>query len=176
MKIYYGNAELDSNQVGAMDPITSPEQFFEWVVLPNYEDFQRDSGNFRKGINAILTAYHLSDWMWKTYQGKKQVHGAKGLTAYRKILVTKEPLFELLDAASIVMKHTRIDRSGNYEKTKSDMIGRDRMRCNDPCNVPLRPIRVRTHDDKLVLINEMMASVISMWKSELNWTQEEAPL
>ena len=44
----------------------TPHDMYE-KMLEEYEDFKQDSSSIRHAINFTLTAYHLREWVWKSY-------------------------------------------------------------------------------------------------------------
>lgn len=44
----------------------SPRDMYE-KMMEEFDDFQQDPSSIRHAINFTLTAYHLSEWVWKSY-------------------------------------------------------------------------------------------------------------
>ena len=47
--------------------LTRPQEFWQIHALPNIRDFRNDPADQRKAMNAALSAFHMCDYVWKTY-------------------------------------------------------------------------------------------------------------
>ena len=47
--------------------LTRPQQFWQTHAVPNVREFRKDVGDQRKAMNAALSAFHMHDYVWKTY-------------------------------------------------------------------------------------------------------------
>jgi len=58
--------------------LNSPRDYFNDYVLHNFEEYKRDKAKMQTALNAVLSSYHLSDWLYIE-------NGANKDTGYWKI-------------------------------------------------------------------------------------------
>jgi len=71
--------------------VTTPREYLEEVTLPNFEEFRREENHLsaRHAINAVLTAFHLHEWVFSYYASLEpsKIYGATTIGNYRDRLV-----------------------------------------------------------------------------------------
>jgi hypothetical protein len=107
--------------------ITSPQQYFEKVVLPNTEDFltERNHLSARHAINAAITAYHIIEWMFVFYHklDPSKIYNANDINSYkRKLKDDGLKNIDLLHDLANFSKHRQLTKPKNdYIKSSRDV-------------------------------------------------------
>lgn len=101
--------------------ISSAKQYFELVVLPNFEDFYKRENHLsaRYAINSAITAYHLIEWVYHEHINTKSIiYNANSKSDFiKKLKENGLENIDLLHDIATVSKHLTITRP------KYDYIG-----------------------------------------------------
>ncbi|WP_050043534.1 hypothetical protein [Bradyrhizobium sp. LTSPM299] len=73
--------------------ITNPSQLYAKLVL-EFDDFCADQGSGRHAMNFVITAFHLTEWVWKDFlkedEAKRNELGiAKDINAFHRWIMDK---------------------------------------------------------------------------------------
>ncbi len=49
---------------------TTAAYFFRGMLEPNYRDFLRDQTDLRHAFNAVISLFHMADWVFHTHEAK----------------------------------------------------------------------------------------------------------
>lgn len=91
--------------------VQTPRDFMEKIVVPNWEDYRKVPDNERLALNAVLSCWHLSDWVWRGRNPEywepmtKRKSGDNGKQRFLTMLVEDMPKLEMLRSLSNGGKH-----------------------------------------------------------------------
>ena len=110
--------------------IKTAEQFLK-KFIEDYEDFKNNSESTRYAINAIMTGYHLHEWVW----GEKVINnlslrkklGLKNrkIKDFRNWIEGECSEFEIARAITVGSKHFILLESGKHEGAFSQDFSAD---------------------------------------------------
>jgi hypothetical protein len=148
--------------------ISTPEQFFDYVLLPNFREFEENAGDLRRAMNVAISCLSMRDWMLHSFRmsAPERVGHASDANAYDRYLGAKEPQYATIRTVANASKHLELTRSEPKGFSAGD-VQVEFLRCGDPCGIPLRPIKVRTADGSMKPINWMLGCVVAMWGREI---------
>lgn len=146
--------------------VNTPRQFLTLVVEPNFRDYMEHLDDIRRAFNAAISCQSLRDWMVKHYAGTPMVGGCHDIGNYQSYLLTQNPMFgEVADIANAA-KHFTIDQGPSSGRDVT-LVGWTYLRVGDPVGITLRPLRVHTRSNELVLFAEVLKPVIEYWRTLL---------
>lgn len=95
---------------------TTPADYYDAFVLPNYHDYRDCPGNVRRGFNACVSASQMADIFFAFYDREDPSKLAQWSTlrALRIDLCDREPYFNTIQSAATAYKHLHA-RGGHYE-------------------------------------------------------------
>jgi hypothetical protein len=93
--------------------IATPEAFFSKLLDERSDLSASQNLNVRHALNAILTACHLTDWVWESIRSRSDLHAQWGLTKadlchFRKFIEDRCPLQAVARAIANGAKHCQI--------------------------------------------------------------------
>lgn len=73
--------------------ISTPIQFYQKLVL-EFDDFCADSGSSRHAMNFVITAFHMTDWVWKGFlkedeAKRKELGIAKNMESFHEWIMAQ---------------------------------------------------------------------------------------
>lgn len=73
--------------------ISTPLQFYQKLVQ-EFDDFCEDPGSARHAMNFVITAFHLTEWVWKDFlkdneTKRKELGIAKDINAFHQWIADK---------------------------------------------------------------------------------------
>jgi hypothetical protein len=73
--------------------ISTPLQFYQKLVQ-EFDDFCEDPGSARHAMNFVITAFHLTEWVWKDFlkddeAKRKELGIAKDINAFHRWIADK---------------------------------------------------------------------------------------
>jgi hypothetical protein len=73
--------------------ISTPLQFYQKLVQ-EFDDFCEDPGSARHAMNFVITAFHLTEWVWKDFlkddeAKRKELDIAKDINAFHRWIAEK---------------------------------------------------------------------------------------
>jgi len=110
--------------------IKTAEQFFK-KFIEDWKDFKRNPESTRHAINAIMTGYHLHEWVWKEkvrgnfFLIKKLGLENRKLDDFRSWIKGECPEFEIARTITIGSKHFDLLESGKHEGAFSQDFSAD---------------------------------------------------
>jgi hypothetical protein len=132
--------------------IQTPNDFFTEVVLQQYQEFLEDNASTRKALIAIIVAYHMYDWVYKTGFCSKRSHFQPNITT------VFETAREITNGTKHFEPKTNTKRRINTKKQAGFSSG-----FSDGFTRPLIIIR----DDKTeISADELLRTMIEAWKQE----------
>ena len=115
-----GKASSDGTPPKAIFEIKTAEHFLK-IFMENCEDFKNDPESTRHAINAIITGYHLHEWVWgdkiKTnfLLMKKLRLKNKKIGGFIDWIIGECPEFEMARTIPNGSKHFDLSESGKQE-------------------------------------------------------------
>ena len=91
--------------------ITNSSDYFEQLVVPSFEELQKQPTSSRAAITAAIFCWHLRDWVWA--QHKNRLKEALGLRTFDDLaahLVRSCPAFEAIQGIANGSKHFRSEQ------------------------------------------------------------------
>lgn len=119
-----GKANSDGNPPKAIFEIKTAEQFLK-MFIDNYKDFKNNEESTRHAINAIITGYHLHEWVWENKVKnnspliKKLGFKNKEIGDFRNWIKGECPEFEIAKTITNGSKHFNLLESGKHKGTFS---------------------------------------------------------
>jgi len=86
---------------------TTPRLFYEFFVLPNYEDFSRKPQDVRLGFNACLSAFQQAD-VFYNYCTRRDPERISAWPKPKNLLISlckREPQFATVQSVATAYKH-----------------------------------------------------------------------
>lgn len=145
--------------------ISTPDRFFDRVVLPNYADFIDNQADLRLAMNAAIACLSMRDWVLGEQDLDRTELKAK-TSDLQQDLVKREPMFQHLSDIAKASKHYRITE-GARAGFVAAAVRVDHLRAGDPCGHPLRPIKVVLPDKSIVFFRDILVSAVVMWARHL---------
>lgn len=143
-----GNAEKDKEEVGEIVEINTSdnlsiilsehasfekvqriddyEKFWEHVVKPDYEDYQKHTDDLRLAFHCAVTLFHLHDWIFRaheaqvrsafTYKDRNQTGNDLPVTKpkhFANAISDHHPDFELIRGIANAAKHHTLTHGGS---------------------------------------------------------------
>ncbi|MGY4177670.1 hypothetical protein ACVIHH_002961 [Bradyrhizobium sp. USDA 4518] len=119
-------------------PRTTPHDYYDAFVRPNYDDYRQLPQDIRRGFNACVSASQLADIMIAYYEVEdptriatwKRATSRQTLRALRIDLCNREPYFTTVQSAATAYKHLHargahydISTAGSLESVSIDPDG-----------------------------------------------------
>jgi hypothetical protein len=104
--------------MGQSFDITNSRDFLEQLVVPSFEELEKQPTSSRAAITAAIFCWHLRDWVWaqhKPYLKALGVHTFDELTVH---LIAKCPAFEAIQGIANGSKHFRSKRQEPTSTTR----------------------------------------------------------
>jgi len=146
----------------------TPSDFLSIFVEPNLSDFQADSGDIRKGINAAVSVFHLVDHYYKKNDPSKILQYS-GRKAFLKDLTRRCNAFQDVQNVANVYKHLYQDTSKAHVEIESTgdvhWISRGGIRvASDLSEENEIAVVFRTKSGKEKDLRSTIEDVVAMWK------------
>ncbi len=145
--------------------ITSPRQFFELIVTPNFHAFYESQGDLRLAFNACVSLNQLADWiaaalkenpgqfLEKKYKEKAEIRTVRHLANNFKHFEVREPTPQL-----------------TVETSAASLTFDDWASVDDVANVDLHGIGpqsiARSDDGTKINFVEAISATYLFWKNE----------
>ncbi len=111
--------------------IQTPQEFWDGVVVPDYNDFKSSIDDLRLAFHCAISLFHMSDWIYETHKvvingtlrfndrktGKsKPVNRA---TEYANYISDSHPDFELIRQIANTAKHLKLTSTSPHPNAPS---------------------------------------------------------
>jgi hypothetical protein len=95
------------NLRGRIVPKTTPQDYFDCFVRPNFDEFYFSSDDLRLAFNASVSAFQQADIFWQFYD-RNNPQALTGWPSYKEFLKDlswREPAFLTVQSVATVYKH-----------------------------------------------------------------------
>ncbi len=154
-----------------------PYDFYTAFVEENYHDFYNEPDNVRKGINAAVSAFHMSDQYFNYFKKNdpNKISRFKDRTDFLKYLAKESKYFNDIQSIANAYKHLYLNSSlshvsiastGCIEKIEFEKDGITVDGCSQDDDGKFVVIYTTKISQKIKLL-EALKDVISMWSKIL---------
>jgi hypothetical protein len=94
---------------------TTPRSYYYLFVTPNLYDYLEMPSDIRRGFNASVSAYQLTDIMWGFYKriDRSKLSQWRNKDSFKKDLGKREPFYLTIQSVATAYKHLYTE--GSYE-------------------------------------------------------------
>lgn len=156
----------------------NPNRFFSVFVEKNFEDFDNDPGNVRKGLNSAISTFHMADHYYNYYEknNPSKIDSYGNRTNFLKHLSNKSKYFNDIQSIANAYKHLYTDSNESHVTVSSTgtiefiEFDQDNVKvdgCEEDDNGNIIVIYTTKNSQKVKLL-VALKDVIDMWNKILN--------
>ena len=131
--------------------IESPSDFLYKIVIPQYKDFVSHNSSSRHALLAIMTAYHMYEWVHRekfTEDGFRAVYGDVG-----GMIETFNVARRITNGTKHFAQTVRTRKQGGFSSEFSDEFA--------------RPLIIEFSDGKEQSVDILLRNMVGFWKSRV---------
>lgn len=87
--------------------ITNAREFFDEIVVPDFNEFKRDTSSLRTALHSALSLYHLHEWIFASHRCEL---GHSKARDFDKALCADFQEFQLIRDVANAAKHMELTR------------------------------------------------------------------
>lgn len=160
---------------------TTPWIYYEYFVLPSYDDFAEDKRNVRLAFNACVAAFQTRDIFWEFCKrhdpsriAEWTIHrrDQKNVAELTRSLVDRCPDFLLIQSVATAFKHLYPSTKISVVSSPGSVVGLVNSRKGTGLHVKWGDgvhgeVAVKLRDKRSVLLAPALQNVIKFWRDFL---------
>jgi hypothetical protein len=147
--------------------IASARQFFEKIVLENYNECHNRASDLRLAMNFAIACLSMCDWVAAEFASALPDRVNPNARVYETHLRGRSSEFALVCDMANAWKHRKVSRA-DRQLARSQQVSIDQLRAGDPCGLPLSLVVVNTDEGRRVVVESAFGRVLHLWTQELN--------
>jgi hypothetical protein len=127
--------------------VSTPRDFFELIVMPQYEDFVKSNASPRHALLSVITAYHMIEWVCKEHERQKFIYAMPTVAATSHELARK-----ITNGTKHFRSRIKTRRQAGFSSDFSFAFA--------------RPFMVEKDDGSEISVDELLANLVGFWKAQ----------